>query len=84
MDLQWIEITDDPATWPPIGVVVLAKSNNPYFFVQLLCVEDRNEAWPASHICWKVPHNIYEDSSDIINYECSSSYAGNVSHWRPV
>jgi hypothetical protein len=81
---EWIYITDDPSTWPPIGVVVLAKSNNPYFFVQLLCVEDLNEAWPKSHISWKVPHNIYEHSPDIISYECSSTYTGNVSHWRPI
>ena len=81
---EWIFVTDDPATWPPISVVVLAMSKRPFHFVQLLCVEELNSDWPKSHIVWKVPHNIYEDASDIISYECSSTYAGNVTHWRPI
>lgn len=83
-DFNWICVTDDPDTWPPIGVIVLAKSDDPHFSVQLLCVENLDKDWPATHISWKVPHNVYEDSSDIISYECSSSYPGPVSHWRPI
>lgn len=37
MTSKWIELTDDPNTWPPIGVVVLAK-NKLDFSVQLLCI----------------------------------------------
>ena len=81
---EWIYVTDDPATWPPTGVVVLAMSSRPCYFVQLLCVEELNADWPASHISWKVPHNIYEDTSDVISYECSSTYSGTVTHWRPI
>jgi hypothetical protein len=81
---EWIYITDDPSTWPPIGVVVLAMSSKPLYFVQLLCVEELNSDRPNSHISWKVPHNIYEDSSDIISYECSSTYQGIVTRWRPI
>lgn len=81
---EWTFVTDDPASWPPIGVVVLAMSASPCHFVQLLCVEELNSVWTKSHISWKVPHNIHEDHSDIISYECSSTYAGIVTHWRPI
>ena len=84
MSPKWIKLTDDPATWPPIGVVVVAKSNSPRYSVQLLCVEELNADWPASHIWWKVPHNIYEDSPDSTSYQCSSAYAGDITHWRPI
>lgn len=81
---EWIFVTDDPATWPPISVVVLAMSKSPYHFVQLLCVEELDSDRPKSQISWMVPHNIHEDTSDIISYECSSTYAGIVTHWRPI
>lgn len=81
---DWIEVTDDPNTWPPIGVVILAKGSDPYHFVQLLCVEELSSDWPKNRTSWKVPHNIYEDKSDIIDYECSSTHTGNVTHWRPI
>lgn len=81
---EWIEVTDDPTTWPPIGVVILAKGSFPYYSVLLLCVEELDSDYPKTRISWKVPHNIYEDSSDVISYECLSTYAGEVTDWRPI
>ena len=81
---EWIEVTDDSTTWPPIGVVILAKCSGPYYSVLLLCVEELDSDYPKTHISWKVPHNIRENTDDAIDYECSSTHIGHVTHWRPI
>jgi hypothetical protein len=81
---KWIELTDKPDTWPPIGVVVLAKTEYPHNLIQLLCVEELDSDFPKSWISWMVPHNIHEGIADDIKYECASNHIGTVTHWRPV
>ena len=93
---EWIEVTDDQTTWPTIGEVILAKGSVPYYSfggyggfrfrlcVLLLCVEELDSGYPQTHISWKVPHNIRENADDTIDYECSSTHTGNVTHWKPI
>lgn len=81
---KWIELAANPDTWPPIGVVVLAKTEHPYNLIQLLCVEELNSDYPKGCISWMVPHNIHEHIADDIEYECASNHTGTVTHWRPI
>ena len=71
--VRWIEITDDPSTWPPVNTVVLVDDNG----IKLAFID------PASK--WRAPLGTYLTKNQKIGWN-GSKYMKNqrIFDWRPI
>lgn len=79
--VSWTEITDDPATLPPIGVAVWTQSDQND--VEVLVRNDGTLSGQTVHY-WERPICAYIGTSQRIEHICTHHASVTITHWRPI
>ena len=79
---RWIEITDDPATWPPVGSIVWAV--NEYREVAVLMFDGFEHGRMLWRKATKMKLGHYPDEDKIVFKYSITADHGPITHWRPI
>lgn len=85
-NLEWTEITDDPATWPPLKKIVLVLTE--WNEVEMLYLAEVSPSRACEHLTWHRPHNLSIAADGSLTCEIGSEfkhlYRSDPEAWRPI
>jgi len=79
---RWVKITDDPATWPPVGSIVWAVNDCREVAVLMFDGFENNRMLWYKAKKMKLGH--YPDEDKIVFKYSITSDHGPITHWRPI
>lgn len=79
--VRWTEITDDPATLPPVGMAVWTQSDQNE--VEVLVRNDGTLSGQDVHY-WERPAELYLGTNQKFEFVCLSHASVAITHWRPI
>lgn len=79
---RWVEITDDPATWPPANVVVLTQNGENVIGMHFHGDNDEPLWWQPENLFVDAPPDSMDGPIAWEDYSLSDSQ--NITHWRPI